>query len=209
MGTQLISFRLKDEEVALLLQQAAPPGESASLTVQRIIRQLLGTEEVSPDAMTSLLTQVSEFQEKVESIKDFVDETIDQGLLAVDKLVNTAVNQQMKAEVFEMRSRFDELEQRLNESCQIQRQSVASRNRDDTASDPTTPSANLPTQPLTQAELARRLINPKTGHSYSQNAITRHKHRVDFPSWSFERDPQGVAWQYKATDELFYPLSPA
>lgn len=120
--SQLISFRLKDEEIALLMQQAALE-ESASLTAQRLIRQLLGTDQTPPNALTSLLTQVGEFQEQVESIKSFVDEAIDERLEAVDKLINTAVNQQMEAELLSMRSRFDELEQRLDKYFQTQRQS--------------------------------------------------------------------------------------
>jgi tetrahydromethanopterin S-methyltransferase subunit G len=208
MGTQLISFRLKDEEVALLMQQAIPPGESASLTAQRLIRQLLGTEKIPPDTLTTLISQVNEFQEKVEFIKDFVDETIDQRLVAVDRLVNTTVNQQMKAELFQIHERFDELEQRLNEYFQIQRESILPREPDNTARNRSIQPPKLPTQPLTQAELARRLINPRTGHPYSQNAITRHKERIDFSVWSEERDPQGVAWQYKPNEQLFYPHTP-
>ncbi len=121
--SQLISFRLKDEEIALLMQQAALE-ESASLTAQRLIRQLLGTDQTPPNALTSLLTQVGEFQEQVESIKSFVDEAIDERLEAVDKLINTAVNQQMQAELLSMRSRFDELEQRLDKYFQTQRESI-------------------------------------------------------------------------------------
>ncbi len=123
MGNQLISFRLKDEEVALLMQQASPE-ESASLTAQRLIRQFLGTEEIPPDALSSLLTQVSDFQEEVNSIKSFVDQAIDQCVDDMDSLVNETVNEQMKVELLQIRTRFDELEQRLNNYFRIQRESV-------------------------------------------------------------------------------------
>ena len=123
MGTQLISFRLRDEEVALLMQRAQPES-SPSLTAQRIIRQVLGTEEMPPDKLSTLLTRVSEFQEQVESIKGFVDDTIDQRLAAVDKLVNESVNVQMQTELLQMRSRFDELEQRLEQYFHAQRKSI-------------------------------------------------------------------------------------
>lgn len=198
MGNQLIAFRLSDEEVVLLMQQAYPE-ENASLTAQRLIRQLLGTQNISPDALTGLLTQVDEFQEQVESVKSFVNGTIDERLDAVDKLVNEAVNQQMNAEQFQMRSRFDELQQRLDKRLQMQRQSytlASSRNLQ----------AERPTQPLNNSELARRLINPRTGHPYSQSAINRQKNRSDFPKWSEQRDPHQVAWEYKPKDGLFYPL---
>ncbi len=198
MGTHLISFRLRDEEVALLMQHAFPE-ENASLTAQRLIRQLLGTEEISPDKLASLLTQVSEFQEQVESIKSFVDETVDQRQEAVDSLVNETVNQHMKAEQLQIRARFDELDRRWDRYFQIQRESS-------TLPDPKTQQQELPTKPLNHSELARRLINPKTGHPYSQRAITRHKERKDFPEWSEARDPQRVAWKHEPRDGLFYPL---
>lgn len=121
--SQLISFRLKDEEVALLMQQANLE-ESASLTAQRLVRQLLGTDHTPPNALTSLLTQVGDFQEQLESIKGFVDEAIDERLQAVDNLINEAVNQQLEAELLSMRSRFDELEQRLDKYFKTQRKSI-------------------------------------------------------------------------------------
>lgn len=200
MGNQLISFRLKDEEVALLMQQA-DKGENPSLTAQRLIRQLLGIQDIPPDRLTSLLTQVGEFQEQVESIKTFVDDSIDQRLAALDMLVNDGVDQHMKAELLQVRTRFDELEQRWDKYFQIQRQ-------ERTLPTSTTQDSKLPSQPLNNSELARRLINPKTGHPYSQSAISRQKDRVDFPEWSQERDPQGVGWEYESKDGLFYPLMP-
>jgi hypothetical protein len=200
MGNQLISFRLKDEEVALLMQQA-DKGETPSLTAQRLIRQLLGIQKIPPDRLTSLLTQVGEFQEQVESIKTFVDDSIDQRLAALDMLVNEGIDQHMKAELVQVRTRFDELEQRWDKYFQIQRQ-------ERTLPTSTTQGSKLPNEPLNNSELARRLINPKTGHPYSQSAISRQKDRVDFPEWSQERDPQGVGWEYESKDGLFYPLMP-
>ncbi|HEY9634565.1 MAG TPA: hypothetical protein V6D14_14225 [Coleofasciculaceae cyanobacterium] len=201
MGNQLISLRLKDEEVALLMQQAKV-GENPSLTAQRLIRQILGTQEIPPDGLTSLLTQVGEFQEQVKSIKNFVDDSIEQRLAALDKLVNETVNQNMKAELLQVRSRFDELEQRWDKYFQIQRQQS-------TLSTPKLQQSKLPSEPLNHSELARRLINPKTGHPYSHSAISRYKDRVDFARWSQERDPQGVGWEYDTRDGLFYPLIPS
>jgi hypothetical protein len=198
MGNQLISFRLNDEEVALLMQQAND-GETPSLTAQRIIRQLLGIQDVPPDRLNSLLTQVGEFQEQVESLKNFVDDSIDQRLVALDSLVDEAMNQQMQAEQFQVRSRFDELEQRWDKYFQIQR-------KESLVTTAKLQQSKLASEPLNHSELARRLINPKTGHPYSQSAISRHKDRVDFPKWSQERDPQGISWEYKSREGLFYPL---
>ncbi len=198
MGNQLISFRLRDEEVALLMQWADLE-ENASLTAQRLIRKLLGTAELPPNKLTSLLTQVIEFQEQVESIKNFVDESIEQRLDAVDQLVNEAVNQQVAAERLQMRSHFDDWEQRLDQYFQVQRASVK-------VSSSSTQQPKLPIEPFNHSELAKRLVNPKTGHPYSQSAITRHKERADFPEWSKDRDPQRVAWKYDARNGLFYPL---
>jgi hypothetical protein len=70
-----------------------------------------------------------------------------------------------------------------------------------------TPPRKLPTEPINPWELARRLINPKTGHPYSQSAMSRYKDQVYFPEWSRERDPQGVAWVFDPMDGLFYPQS--
>jgi BMFP domain-containing protein YqiC len=198
MGNQLISFRLRDEEVALLMRLASPE-ENASLTAQRLIRQLLGTTEIPPDALSTLVNQVNEFQEQVESVKGCVNEAINEGLQAVDNVVNEAVNQQMKAELFQTRSRFDDLQQRIDKYFQIHRESCKS-------SISRTPQLGRPTKPLNHSELAQRLINPRTGHPYSQSAITRYKDRADFPKWSEQRDPQKVAWAYQPNDGLFYPL---
>jgi pyridoxal/pyridoxine/pyridoxamine kinase len=122
MGTQLISFRLKDEEVALLMQYASSE-ENASLTAQRVIRQLLGTQDIPSDKLTSLLTQVNELREQVKSVKIFIDETINERLEAVDRLVDEAVHQQMQAELLQARGRFDKFEQRLDKYFQILRAS--------------------------------------------------------------------------------------
>lgn len=199
MGTQLISFRLTDEEVALLMEHADSE-ENASLTAQKLIRQLLGTGEIPPNEVTSLVTQVSEFQEQVESLKSFVDETIDQRLEAVDRLVNESVKERLKTERLQKRS-FEQLEQRLDKYFQSQRESARLQPSQ-------TQQPELPKKPLTHSQLAKRLINLKTGHPYSQSAITRQKDRKDFRKWSEQRDPQGIAWEYQPKDGLFYPLEP-
>lgn len=201
MGTQLISFRLKDEEVALLMQYASSE-ENASLTAQRVIRQLLGTQDIPSDKLTSLLTQVNELREQVKSVKIFIDETINERLEAVDRLVDEAVHQQMQAELLQARGRFDKFEQRLDKYFQILRASgrlPAPKKRP----------SELPMEPLNPSDLAQRLINPKTGYPYSQSAISRQKERVNFPFWSEARDPQGIAWEYDPNDGLFYPLQPS
>jgi hypothetical protein len=201
MGTQLISFRLKDEEVALLMQYASSE-ENASLTAQRVIRQLLGTQEIPSDKLTSLLTQVNELREQVKSVKIFIDETINERLEAVDRLVDEAVHQQMQAELLQARGRFDKFEQRLDKYFQILRASgrlPAPKKR----------SSELLIEPLHPSDLAQRLINPKTGYPYSPSAISRQKDRVNFPFWSEARDPQGIPWEYDPNDGLFYPLQPS
>ncbi|MEW6494620.1 MAG: hypothetical protein AB1589_19185 [Cyanobacteriota bacterium] len=201
MGTQLISFRLKDEEVALLMQYADPE-ENPNLTAQRIIRHLLGTAESSPDRLTTFLTQVNEFQEQVKSVKVNIDETINERLEAVDKVVDDAVYQDMQAEESRVQGRFDKFEQRLDKYFQILRASGQ-------LPTPKKKRSELPTEPLNETELAQRLINPKTGQSYSVSAISRQKNRANFPLWSEARDPQGVAWQYEPNEGLFYPLEPS
>lgn len=198
MGNQFISFRLRDEEVALL-RQHTDLEENPSLTAQRLIRQVLGTEEIAPDRLTCLLTQVSDFQEQVNSVKSVVDETINERLKAVDRLVNEAVNQQMPAERQRMRSRFEKFEQRLDKYFQILRASG-------TLPTPKLQQSDLPTEPLNHSELAKRLINPNTELPYSQSFISRKKDRKDFSEWSKVRDPQGVAWEFEPNDGLFYPL---
>lgn len=205
MGGQLISFRLRDEEVALLMQHANPE-ENPNATAQRLIRQLLGIHENSPGGLTSLLTQVNDFQEQVESVKSFVNDVIDERLDAVDGLVGEAVSQQMTAEKLKIRSRFDELDQRLGKYFRKQRESVISLTQQQTVTTRPTHKSQLPNQPLNHSELAQRLINPKSGHAYSLSAISRQKERVDFSDWSKQRDPQGIAWMYEAKDGLFYPL---
>lgn len=201
MGTQLISFRLKDEEVALLMQYANPE-ESANLTAQRVMRQVLGTQDPPPDGLTTLLTQVNEFQEQVKSVKIFIDETINERLEEVDRLIDEAVNQRMSAELLQARGRFDKFEQRLDKYFQILRASGR-------LPTPKRKRVELSAEPLHPSELAQRLINPKTGHPYSHSAITRQKERVNFPFWSEARDPQGIAWEYDPNDGLFYPLQPS
>lgn len=198
MGNQLISFRLRDEEIVLLMQQA-DSHESASLTAQRLVRRLLGTEEVQPNKLKTFLAQVNEFQEQVNTVKIFIDETINERLDAVDRVVDDAIHQQMQAELLKARGRFDKFEQRLDKYFQILRESGRLPIRK-----PQQPERRV--EPLNPSELAQRLINPKTGHPYSQSAISRQKNRINFPLWSEVRDPQGVAWAYEPNDGLFYPL---
>ena len=216
MGTQLISFRLKDEEVALLMQYASSE-ENASLTAQRVIRQLLGTQEIPSDKLTSLLTQVNELREQVKSVKIFIDETINERLEEVDRLIDEAVNQRMNAELLQARGRFDKFEQRLDKYFQILRASgrlpTPKRKRVELPAEPLNPSGAYGSAVHKAIEemvvYPQRLINPKTGHPYSYSAISRQKERVNFPFWSEERDPQGIAWEYDPNDGLFYPLQPS
>lgn len=158
MSTQLISFRLRDEEVALLMQQADLE-ESVSLTAQRLIRQRLGTQAIPPDRLTALLTQVAEFQEQVESIKGFVDEAIDQHLSAINQRVDEAVNQHLQAELLLARRHFDELEERLDRYFQIQRQAFALPAQISSQSERSTELVNR------SQELARKSMHFKTRHS--------------------------------------------
>lgn len=205
MGTQLISFRLKDEEVALLLQQADPE-ENANLTAQRLIRQLLGMEEIPPDRLTSLLTQVSEFQEQVESIKSFVDEAIDQRLEAVDRVVHQAVDQHMQGEHRQIQTRLEDWEQRLDKYFQVQRESIPFLNQQHIAPISLKQAREQLNQPLNQSELAKRLVNPDTGINYTPGSISRQKLKEDFPEWSKVRDPQAISWEFEPQDGLFYPM---
>lgn len=202
MGTQLISFRLKDEEIALLMQQADPE-ENPSLTAQRLLRHILGTQEIPPDRLSTLLTQVSELKEQVESIKGFVDETIDQRLAAIDNVVNQAVDQHLKGEYQEVQTRFEDWEQRLDRYFQVQRQSIPLFNQQVTS---LKQARKRPGKPLNQSELAKRLINPETGFPYTPGSISRQKLKQDFPQWSQARDPLGVGWEFELNDGLFYPV---
>jgi hypothetical protein len=203
MGTQLISFRLKDEEIALLMQQADPE-ENPSLTAQRLLRHILGTKGIPPDRLSTLLTQVSELREQVESIKGFVDETIDQRLEAIDKVVNKAVDQHLKGEHQEVQTRFENWEQRLDRYFQVQRQSIPLFNQQVTT---LKQERKRPGKPLNQSELAKRLINPETGSPYTPGSISRQKLKQDFPQWSQARDPLGVGWEFELNDGLFYPVT--
>lgn len=202
MGTQLISFRLKDEEIALLIQHADPE-ENPNLTAQRLLRHILGTQEIPPDGLSALLTQVSELKEQVESIKGFVDETINQRLEAIDKVVNKAVDQHLKGEHQEVQTRFEDWEQRLDRYFQMQRQSIPLFNQQVTS---LKQERKRPGKPLNQSELAKRLINPETGFPYTPGSISRQKLKQDFPQWSQARDPLGVGWEFELNDGLFYPV---
>lgn len=203
MGTQLISFRLKDEEIALLMQQADPE-ENPNMRAQRLLRHILGTQGIPPDRLSTLLTQVSELREQVESIKGFVDETIDQRLEAIDKVVNKAVDQHLKGEHQEVQTRFENWEQRLDRYFQIQRQSIPLFNQQVTT---LKQERKRPGKPLNQSELAKRLINPETGSPYTPGSISRQKLKQDFPQWSQARDPLGVGWEFELNDGLFYPVT--
>ena len=202
MGTQLISFRLKDEEIALLMQQADPE-ENPSLTAQKLLRHILGSQEISPDRLSTLLAQVSELREQVESIKGFVDETIDQRLEAIDNVVNNAVDQHLKGEYQEVQTRFEDWEQRLDRYFQMQRQSIPLFNQQVAS---LKQERKRPGKPLNQSELAKRLINPETGFPYTPGSISRQKLKQDFPQWSQARDPLGVGWEFELNDGLFYPV---
>ena len=57
-------------------------------------------------------------------------------------------------------------------------------------------------QPHKASLLARRL-------GVSKSTISLYKQRTDFPEWSRERDPQGVAWKYNSPEKLFRINTPA
>lgn len=64
------------------------------------------------------------------------------------------------------------------------------------------PDLSLPTKPLTQAELAQRL-------DVSSATLNAQKQLLEFPEWSRDRDPDGIAWSYLVIDDRFVPLSDA
>ncbi|ELR99080.1 hypothetical protein GLO73106DRAFT_00029260, partial [Gloeocapsa sp. PCC 73106] len=58
--------------------------------------------------------------------------------------------------------------------------------------------------PLTQVELAKRL-------NTNSSAIRKKRSAPDFPSWSQNRDPDGIAWKYSSKDNspknvMFEPI---
>lgn len=65
-----------------------------------------------------------------------------------------------------------------------------------------TEESNLPSELLTQTELAKRL-------NCHKSLISRHKKGADFASWSRGKDPDGVAWQYDRKKERFLPVGGA
>jgi hypothetical protein len=53
-------------------------------------------------------------------------------------------------------------------------------------------------EPLTQADLARRL-------GIDRSRISRVQSQPHFSQWSQERDPEGIAWQFDPKSKRFYP----
>ncbi|MEC4811757.1 MAG: hypothetical protein SAK29_00485 [Scytonema sp. PMC 1069.18] len=52
----------------------------------------------------------------------------------------------------------------------------------------------------TIAELAERLGVNKT-------TVSRNKNKDNFEEWSSGRDPEGISWEYREEEQLFYPLN--
>lgn len=55
---------------------------------------------------------------------------------------------------------------------------------------------------LIQTDLAKRL-------NVKDYTISRRKSNKDFPQWSQELDPDGIAWEYVAKDKTFVPQNPS
>ncbi|MBW4503354.1 MAG: hypothetical protein KME57_28280 [Scytonema hyalinum WJT4-NPBG1] len=52
---------------------------------------------------------------------------------------------------------------------------------------------------MIQEQLAARLkVNPRT--------ITLNRDKDNFGEWSKQHDPNGISWEYRASERLFYPV---
>jgi hypothetical protein len=56
------------------------------------------------------------------------------------------------------------------------------------------------TQPLTQAELARRL-------GVSAQTLRRKKYATDLVQWSHQKDPDQIGWRYEEPLQRFFPVN--
>ncbi|HEY9859589.1 MAG TPA: hypothetical protein V6D16_08790 [Candidatus Obscuribacterales bacterium] len=60
------------------------------------------------------------------------------------------------------------------------------------------PRSQASRQPLTQAALAKRL-------GVNSSRISRMQSQANFPKWSQEQDPDGIAWKFNSKSKRFYP----
>ncbi len=97
MSSQVISYRLSDEEVAALRRQALP-GESDNQTAQRLARQSLGVSTVSTVSTMSL--PVDGLEERIESI---VEKRFESFALRLQE----RLQEEVKTEVKKLSSQID------------------------------------------------------------------------------------------------------
>jgi hypothetical protein len=62
------------------------------------------------------------------------------------------------------------------------------------------PTVEVSVPTYTIADLAERLgVNKAT--------VSRNKNKNSFVEWSAGRDPEGISWEYREEEQLFYPLN--
>jgi regulator of replication initiation timing len=182
MSSQVISYRLSTEEV-LELRQKALPGESDNQTAQRLIRESLGLSTMST-ASPSLSTNT--LDERIESILEerfssLVNNQND--LLSRLQEVEAQVEKLLANDVDNLKTDVDSLQEEGKqldaENLELGKLAIALQ--------PTPMTQDQ--EPLTQAELAKRL-------NCDSGTLTKNRKKSTFEEWSRSKDPDGKSWKY-------------
>ncbi len=217
MSSQVISYRLSTDEV-LQLRQKALPGESDNQTAQRLMRETLGVSTASTaSTVTPFLSTVS-LDERIESILEErlssfasnqndllsrLQERLQEVEAQVKKLPasNLADVDKLQTDVDRLQKERDQLDARnleleaadgdlkhelLNKDEEIAR--LKEELEKLAIAVQPTPMTKVQ-EPLTQAELAKRL-------NCDSGTLTKNRKKASFEEWSRSKDPDGKSWRY-------------
>ena len=179
-----------------------------------LLRQAIELPVVNSDLGISAVEQkVSEVNQRVNDLTELIND-VRQQVTQLDSKPNSDLAEWInQVEAFESRLSVVEKNKLTPESTAqkqleqlelIKTDSIEVYPIDETATKPIQESIQgadtVGLEPLTQAELADRF-----GDKKYRSQISEKKH--DLAEWSKSKDPDGIAWEYRAETKKYYPLN--
>ena len=194
-----------------LIESRVSDRDTRTDVIINLLKQALQQPVLKGDIDVSDMEQkVSEVNQRVNDLADLLND-VRQQITRLDNRSNDDRDQLIakQLESFESRLSIVEKSKSTTESHPqkqlelIEPESIKIDPIDETAIKPTQETVQVTKeglQPLTQAELADRF-----GAKKYRSQISERKY--DLTEWSKSKDPDGIAWEYRADTKKYYPLN--
>jgi hypothetical protein len=196
-----------DRSLSSFKQEKGLKGDSAALIA--ILESFFGvTQEVSQNVALELTQKIEALESKIDSVGDLSQslETLGNRVQVLE--AKALPLHQIKTEI------ADELLSELKGDLSSAHQEVAGQLKlipDDQGDLIKTSHGESENEPksdllhgLSARDLEKRFKQKEDHGQVSRSKIGSLKNTSDFPAWSVQQDPQGIAWEYR--ENKFYPL---